>query len=180
MSTQLHTQKQAPTPVSAPPLRDGFQVRPFTPMQPKEDEEHSAPDLKDQLSRAERFGHSLERVAIASPAPATMQAKAEGGQIAIQREEEEGSEEDSAQAKAEAAPAILQRQEEEGSEEDGAQAKAEVSPVQQSKQPVQFFIAMLLPMIMPMIQQLLPQLLNGILGGGGGGGAGGGGGGAGG
>lgn len=175
MSTQLHTQKQTPTPVTAPPLRDGFQARPFTPMQPKEDEEHSVPDLKDQLSRAERFGHSLERVAIASPAPA-MQAKAADGQLAIQREEEEGGEEE-AQAKAEAAPAILQREEEEGGEEE-AQAKAEMSPVQQSKQPVQFFIAMLLPMIMPMIQQLLPQLLNGILGGGGGGGSGGGGGGA--
>jgi len=155
MANQLHTQKN--TPATSQAQNTSFQPRPFA-IQAKEDgteEERTQSDFQVDIDRAEQFGHSLDRIQVQPSVP--VQAKATTA-LPIQREADSDS------------------------DEDDMQPKMEGMPIQQSQQPVQFFLPMLLPMIMPMIQPMLQpilqQVIGGIFGGGGGGGAGGGGGGA--
>ncbi|OLP16643.1 hypothetical protein BST81_19590 [Leptolyngbya sp. 'hensonii'] len=98
MDTHLHTHKKLSA-SSAPRLHNGFESRPFA-TQTKAESDKQQPDLKTQLSKAERFGHNLSRVQVHATAPAatTVQTKS---QVVVQREEQEGEEEEGAQMKAE-------------------------------------------------------------------------------
>jgi len=131
MATQVHTQKSTPDSTTAA-AQSSFQPRPFA-VQAKEDgldEEQGLPDLQAELERAARFGHSLDRISVQPPAATIAPVQSKAATLPIQRQEEEG-----------------------GEEEEG-QMKAQTEPIQQSNQPVQFFIAMLLPLIMPMLQPI--------------------------
>ncbi|BAU10714.1 hypothetical protein LEP3755_12060 [Leptolyngbya sp. NIES-3755] len=93
----MNTEQYATKKPAQPPLQDGFESRPFA-AQMKVTEETRP--LEAQLDRAERFGHSLDRVQVlANPVQAKVIQREEGEEEEMQMkadpiQREEGEEEE--------------------------------------------------------------------------------------